>query len=66
MCLPCLGGAAEDVVETPDPVSSVFQRFNLLKWTRHQSHEHAKMSIFFSEAKGELRPVEHNYSLPFT
>ncbi|XP_075694214.1 small VCP/p97-interacting protein isoform X2 [Rhinoderma darwinii] len=22
LCLPCLGGAAEDVVETPDPVST--------------------------------------------
>ncbi|XP_074813075.1 small VCP/p97-interacting protein isoform X1 [Natator depressus] len=29
LCLPCLGGAAEDVVETPDPVSAESKRRQL-------------------------------------
>ena len=35
MCLPCLGGAAEDVVETPDPVSCAsLWKFTLVEYGR--------------------------------
>ncbi|XP_073460117.1 small VCP/p97-interacting protein isoform X1 [Aquarana catesbeiana] len=31
MCLPCLGGAAEDVIETPDPVGPILSQGTVLE-----------------------------------